>query len=196
MNLFLEGNIGVGKTSLILDQLRNFSGNVAGFISVRLVNESEETVAFALQDVRKAFASVQHIDQTQIPSKDIFLRGNKSYRTVDLSVFSRIESFLQDAMQADVVVLDELGGIEMQVERFRQAVYPILQSEIPCVGTFKSCQNYQHMKQHVSMPVHEQEALRLRNWMTEQQDTQLLTCNCKNRTEIQQKLECFFNNAK
>ena len=37
MHLFLEGNVGIGKTTMILQELHRLSLKAAGFVSVRLV---------------------------------------------------------------------------------------------------------------------------------------------------------------
>lgn len=195
MHLFLEGNVGIGKTTMILQELHRLSLKAAGFVSVRLVDVQGETVAFALQDVRRVSFSVERIDRTQIPPEQIFLKGSREHRSADLSVFAREEQFLQDVMQADVVVMDELGSIEMQVDAFYHAVCAALQSQIPCVGTFKSRRNFQHMQQHVSISVHQERAEELRGWM-QQTDGQLLACTTENQVEIKQKLECFLEQCR
>jgi nucleoside-triphosphatase len=55
---------------------------------------------------------------------------------VDLAAFERVAlPALEDAKRADVVVLDELGKMELASERFRNATLERFERDVPVVAT-------------------------------------------------------------
>ena len=194
-NLFLEGERGCGKTSTMLKLAKEFPGTVRGFLSVRLVNEEGKTMGFALEDVRDTNTSVQLVKECSIPEKQIFLWGNDGDRRMNLEAFRQAEKIMAGWQNADLLFLDELGGIELQVPEMRELIYTLLSSSLPCIGTIKSQENFMQMQQHLGLSAKEKEALKLREFLENRSDSKILDYNKDNREIIKQKVGMFLQNA-
>ena len=151
-NLFIEGPIQTGKSTLIRKVLREVFGpsldGVAGFTSQRLTNSDGQIIGFRLAPANAELSVIA--DPTACDN--IFKAFTPNGPHVDMSVFHTAgtayldEAFAQaKAGQARLALLDEIGGHEMKNDAFRRRLYELLDSEIPCVGVIKSPANTRRM---------------------------------------------------
>ena len=130
--LFVTGRPGVGKTTLILkiaDELREEGYAVGGMIT-REVREEGRRTGFEIIDLlsnKRDFLA--HINQPSGP------RVGK-YR-VNLVALSLIGAWsIRRALEkADVIVIDEVGPMELNSEEFKSAVKKALDSSKLVIGT-------------------------------------------------------------
>ena len=113
--LFLTGPIGCGKSTAIANALGDQIALCGGFLTRRY---REPHLHFTLESpdgkVKETFLD--------------FASGNPQ---VDLTVFSR------DNLQGKILVLDEIGGIELLEPKFAAALETVLSSGIPILGVLK-----------------------------------------------------------
>lgn len=151
-NLFFEGPVRSGKSTIIRSALLPYLDNLGGFVVQRLLDESKSPVAYRLigldairllgaqgktlfQAVDAPLASINADDQ-----KGIFLWTNP--RRIQLQAFDSIALEIVAASQeapcsCKILLLDEIGGVDLLSLLFREAVTSILQSPIPCIGVIK-----------------------------------------------------------
>lgn len=114
-HLFLTGPIGCGKSTAIANALGDRISQCGGFLTRRY---REPYLHFNLEspdgNLRETFLS--------------FASGKPE---VDLSVFS--DSYLQ----GNILVLDEIGGIELLNPAFAAALESVLSGDIPILGVIK-----------------------------------------------------------
>lgn len=151
-NIFLEGPIQTGKSTLIRKVLKEVFGpdleGVAGFTSQRIMDADGRLLAFRLAPAEAKLSIIA--DPTEMDN--IFKWFTLSGPRIDMSVFETTGvAYLNDAIakakadQAKLVLLDEIGGHELQCDAFRAKLYEFLDSDIPCVGVIKSLDNTKRM---------------------------------------------------
>ncbi|MDO4834035.1 MAG: nucleoside-triphosphatase [Bacillota bacterium] len=162
-NLFLEGPIQTGKSTLIREVIRRvcgseldgsagISGKGIGGFSVQRISfptpGSKKRMGFRLTPASAplwAHTCVTTTDDKLIAGSDIFkLVGCTGGSRVDLDVFETVgvqllKQALEDAKagRINIVLLDEIGGHEMVCGKFMALLNEILDSDIPCIGVIK-----------------------------------------------------------
>ncbi|MBE6041167.1 MAG: hypothetical protein E7220_01445 [Clostridiales bacterium] len=134
-NLFLSGNIRIGKSSLIRKCLIPYKNVLGGFSSQRLLDKSGKVVGYRLAD-----ADDFDVDRLSDPAlSNVFISFEDGVRTTDLSVFEdNACRMLTPRPGTRIMLLDEIGGLELRSEIFRSSIYELLRSDTPCIGVIKS----------------------------------------------------------
>ena len=151
-NLFIEGPIQTGKSTLIRKVLREFFGpsleGVAGFTSQRLTDADGQFLGFRLAPADAALTVVCDL----VTADNVFKQFTPNGTQVDMNVFETAGiRYMDEALeaakagQAQVILLDEIGGHELASDAFRRKLYQVLDSEYPCVGVIKSPDNTRRM---------------------------------------------------
>lgn len=137
--VFLAGPPGVGKTTAIvrvLALLRDRGVRVAGFYTEE-VREGKDRIGFDLITVeghRRRLARRGHDSPAVVGSYGVFVQN------VDMAC-EHVEALLDPLGAGDVVVLDEIGPMELCSKRFESLVERVLDSPRSLVATLKS---YEH----------------------------------------------------
>lgn len=130
--IFITGRSGVGKTSVLLravDALKAKGYKVGGMIS-REVRERGVRVGFEIVDFHTGRRGwLAHVTQPSGPQISKY-RVNLS----DLNVIGA-SSILNAATDADIIVVDEIGPMELFSPEFKKAVDQAIRSSKPVVGT-------------------------------------------------------------
>ena len=151
-NMFIEGPVQTGKSTTIRKVLNERFGpdlkGVAGFTSQRITDADGHLLAFRLAPAEAKLSIAADPDGLD----NIFKRFTQDGPVIDLDVFETTGvAYLEDALakakagQASLVLLDEIGGHEMNCETFCTRLYELLDSDIPCVGVVKSPDNTKRM---------------------------------------------------
>lgn len=134
-HLFLEADSGSGKSTLIRKIIAPYIDQIGGFTSQRLQNENDETIAFRIvpaQDLRLAIP----YENTPENIFRIIAGEMKGYNNLDVFETEGLK-FLTDTKGKKLILLDEIGGVELKNETFRMRLYEILSGDIPCIGVIK-----------------------------------------------------------
>lgn len=116
--LFLTGPIGCGKSTAIATALGEDIVRCGGFLTRRY---REPYLHFCLETPDGCH-------------KETFLDFSSGKPILNLEIFSSLGT---DALRGDVLILDEIGGIELLVPEFVSAFEEILGSDIPILGVIK-----------------------------------------------------------
>ena len=130
MKILLEGRPGAGKSTVaqrLADLLRSEGVLIGGFVTGEL-RERGRRVGFAVETFASDRATLAHVS-LQGPPK-------VSRYGVDLEAFERVAlPALEAAKSAEVVVLDELGKMELASEPFCKSVLALFESALPVFAT-------------------------------------------------------------
>lgn len=155
----------MGKTSLLKELLRETKVKVGGFISED-IREKGERVGFRIRTLGGKEGILAHKD-----IKSPWRVGKYGVNVKDIEEIGvrAIEEAIRDS---DIVVIDEIGKMELFSPLFRQCVRKALDSEKPLLGTL-------HRAREPFL-----DAIRAR------QDTIVLWLTPQNREEVFQKVRC------
>jgi nucleoside-triphosphatase len=130
VTILLEGRPGSGKSTVarrLADLLREKGVRIGGFVTMEL-REQGRRVGFSVETFDGKRATLAHVSLPGPP--------RVSRYGVDLDAFERIAlPTLEAAERMDVMVLDELGKMELASERFRDAVSTLLDGTVLLVAT-------------------------------------------------------------
>ena len=129
MKILVEGRPGSGKTTVavrLIDALRERGVEVSGFVTHELRGRGQR-VGFELETVDGSRATLAHITFRGPPRVGRY--------GVDLPAFERVALPALAETRNGVVVIDELGKMELASERFREAVARIFDSPGRVIAT-------------------------------------------------------------
>jgi len=140
MHLFLQGHPRIGKSTLLRKALEPFALSIAGFVTQRLGCDGEIIGyrALSVAGVMPPLEAEYDVNQT-----GIFLFKSK----IDISVLERTILQAEQSTKTPkckLILLDEVGGVELKSKVFKKALMRILGGEKPCIGVWKSTPNLSH----------------------------------------------------
>lgn len=126
-NLFLTGDIKVGKTTILKHILKKVDVSIGGYITDRSYQDNtRKFTALSLYDNVSAF-NIAKVDRDTFDKK-IYLD------TFKIHLVSLIEKSMK---YRDMVVLDELGFMEDSISPFKKQIFSLLDSSTPVFGIIK-----------------------------------------------------------
>lgn len=148
-HLFLTGRVQEGKSTLIRRLIGGYTDQIGGYSSQRLLGENGETVGFRIVPAIDAM----ELTKAYSPElEDVFLSFKNKIVKKNPEVFSTSGiKFLQNNLHKKLILLDEIGGMELMVPDFRQELYKTLSGDIPCLGVLKLEESHHHMCKNASL---------------------------------------------
>ena len=133
--LFLTGPSGAGKTTIIRQALGDSLAYAGGFVTERVLDEQGKLLGYDLLPAAAALSG-------QAYQRWRFLDYSGPKAEKDNEVFrSQGVRLLQEAEYYPFVLLDEIGGFEMLIPQFRNALAELLNSDLPIIGVLKGPEN-------------------------------------------------------
>lgn len=128
MNLLLTGAPGSGKTTLIQRSLERYDGRAGGFTTQEIRIDGARA-GFEIRTLDGGYGVLAHIHQASLVQVGKY--------GVDLGVVENlaVPAVLQAVEQGWLVVIDEIGPMEMRSQAFCRAVGVALDSESRVLGT-------------------------------------------------------------
>lgn len=127
-NFMISGMPGVGKTSLLKAILSRLSLSAGGFISEE-IREGKERVGFSLKTLDGKAGILAH---KNIPTTHRF---GKYYINLDDLEKIAVQSIEEAIAYKELIVIDEIGKMELFSPLFRQAVIRALDCSKPLLAT-------------------------------------------------------------
>nr|SFZ88955.1 hypothetical protein LREN565_2068 [Loigolactobacillus rennini] len=176
--LLLSGPANVGKTTLIKQALIEKQLQPAGIFSQPIAG-----VGFAL------YPAAQLVVPQSQPATHIFIDRRYQPTWIKPQLFANYGvKLLTAARRAPVVLLDEIGGVDLLAPQFYAALLSLLAQPIKIIGVIKSTTNYRKQKQRQHFDVTRQ---RHTLWQqVQRQRGQIVTVN-QNQTAVYQQLSQF-----
>ena len=139
-HLFLTGVSGIGKTTIIRQALGSAAGYAGGFITERVTDSDGHAEGFDLYPAaavigHDGFDGQRFLDfSTTPPQKD-----NEVFR-------ESAAQMLREAEFYPFVMLDEIGGFEMLIPQYRNALADFLNLDLPIVGVLKGSESARELQ--------------------------------------------------
>jgi nucleoside-triphosphatase len=128
--LLIEARPGAGKTtalSRLAERLSDTGVALSGFLTRELRGDGRRRVGFEIKTFSGERGVLAHVDIKGPPRVGRY--------GVDLEEFERLALPALEAPGDGVVLIDELGKMELASERFREAVLSLFESDVPIVAT-------------------------------------------------------------
>ncbi|MGB9843864.1 MAG: nucleoside-triphosphatase [Caldisericia bacterium] len=129
-NIFIEGDIKSGKTYVLDNVLKKLNIKYGGFKTIPIYKKGKK-VGFKLKDILtndENIVALYNIDGNLIINSDVFN---------ELGVNS-LENALKNT---DLVVMDELGFLEDNSNKFKEKVFEVLNSDKKVIAVIKEKKN-------------------------------------------------------
>ena len=191
-HLFLEADSGAGKSTLIRKIIAPYIDEVGGFTSQRLQNENDETIAFRIVPAQDLRLAVPYEDTPE----SIFRIITEDVKGLNKPEIFESEGlkYLTDNDGKKLILLDEIGGIELRNDAFRKKLHEVLAGDIPCIGVIKQNQKAARMScQDGKTPVTVQYNMELREKMFNEYDCKILQFE-RNNAAVESEISEFVNN--
>ena len=132
-NLFISGDIGIGKSYLLKSVLEEVSTSIGGFITEKYYIEKGHNVIMKSLNDLSAIETVAYAKE----SNDIF-RARVNVEGFDVFGSEQIEYSIRNRT---ITVMDELGVMERNSEAFKESIWKALDSDSIVVGIIKNRKN-------------------------------------------------------
>jgi nucleoside-triphosphatase len=145
--LFLYGTIGAGKSTLIRQCLLPYLPSVGGFYVQRILKDGQ-LIAFRLRpvSVNSDYQLSLAVDNSE-GLNDLFLHADQhgGWQRNNQVFLETGVNCLRQSFESNkkLILLDELGGIELHIPAFMAEVYKIFKSPTPVLGVVKAPANAQ-----------------------------------------------------
>ena len=126
-NLFLTGKIGVGKSTILKNALKEFDISIGGYITKRIFDGY-----YRKYMVKSLYDSNEEYTIVRVDSRDNSKEGFIS--SFENGVVSILDKSLK---HRDLIVLDELGCAENNMNMFTSKVFQLLNSNKIVFGVLK-----------------------------------------------------------
>ena len=157
--LFLTGPIGCGKSTAIAQGLGDKITQCGGFLTRRY---REPQLHFTLESPDGQYS-------------ETFLDFPGGKPTLHWNVFSQLGV---DLLRGDILVLDEIGGIELLNPKFTGALTAALKSDVPILGVVKGEGSARALIETLDLAnEYRLAASHLRNWLHQDENTILYECS-------------------
>lgn len=187
-HLFLTGPSGVGKSTILKEELSCCGSLVSGFFTQRQLSPSGNTMGFLLLPWEASLPSAVVLNT---PTDKLFIQPTPQGRIFRPEVFETLGIKLLSA-QRPILCLDELGGGELLVPLFRQKLYQLLNSHPCCLGVLKSPASLSSMRSRVALaPGVEEELSRLYTFLTKKSDCRILSVSPDTREDARRAVKSF-----
>ncbi len=127
-NIFVTGKPGCGKTTLIKEISKKLNSKIFGFYTEE-IREKEKRVGFKIKTLDKKEGILAHI---KIKSK--YQVGKYRVNLKDLEEIG-VKALEKAIKEKKIVLIDEIGKMELFSEKFKKAVLKALNSENKVLGT-------------------------------------------------------------
>lgn len=131
MKIFLEGNKGVGKSTIIEKILSDFDGDFGGFVTKKMKTSLDEYGGIFIFDVN--YKNLKPTQENRVGICGLEMIIKKFSETFDKMGVE----FLSFKSKPDLVVMDELGVLEKNAVEFKKRVIEVINQDIDIIGVIK-----------------------------------------------------------
>lgn len=160
-HLFLTGAMGIGKSTAILDAAGDKLPRFGGFLTKRTRDAAGRVLSFSLASPDGKL-------------EETFLDFSSGKPEIRMQAFETLGMRLLDG---PILLLDEIGGVELTCPDFAQALERVLRSETPILGVMKGAAPAGALTKALGLAEeYTLAAERLRRWLDQSEDTLLYEC--------------------
>ena len=134
-NLLLSGSPRCGKTTVIMEVVKHLSKSNCGGFYTGEIKESGRRTGFSINTLDGGKGTLSHVNIKGPPRV-----GRYGVNLADLERIA-VPAVLEAVRNRRLVIIDEIGKMELFSEKFREAVLLSLDSPVPVLGTIMESNN-------------------------------------------------------
>lgn len=149
--LFLQGEREIGKSTAIREAILPYLDKVAGFYVQKILVDGER-IGFSLENLTPCsynlYSEWDSLSSVWEQKKNVFIYKKEGRWEKNLEVFKQYayeNRCALDKKRIKLILLDEMGGVELMCEPFKNYLEELLMSNICCLGVIKYPKNKEHM---------------------------------------------------
>ncbi|MBD3414086.1 MAG: NTPase [Candidatus Aminicenantes bacterium] len=134
-NILITGKPGCGKSTLVQKLRGCFKDRIISGIITPEIKKGGKRYGFKIIDLLSEKEEI-------LSSVDIQSPHRVSKYHVDIKAIDRImDEFIRNSETADILMVDEIGKMELYSDKFKQVIQRVLDSEKPVIATITLSQN-------------------------------------------------------
>jgi nucleoside-triphosphatase THEP1 len=197
-HLFLQGNIAIGKSTLLREALLPHLEEVGGFY-VQRIYKDDQHIGFQLKPLCKATDYQLNRQVAGLQKKNYFIyHDEKKGMQIQLSIFENEGvRFLEKARgkKKKIILMDEIGGVDLYCPAFVQSVMQILNGPQSAIGVLKLARNRKRLDGNFANPTEkEKEVMKNISCIKEHPLVKILELGPGNYQEVQTQVQIFLKN--
>ncbi len=131
MNVFLTGQINCGKSTIINKFLEGYKGKAAGYRTIRAKTHLDDFFGVYLLEINESKKNMNEKNRSGTCFADKSLICHEYvFNTLGVKL-------LEGYSQADIVIMDEIGGLEKDCTLFLNKISEVLDSDANVLGVIK-----------------------------------------------------------
>lgn len=189
-HLFLQGDINIGKSTIIKDAVLPYIEDVGGYFTTKLFVDNKKT-GFAIRPIKKDSAYILRTNTHDIHKvSGLFMYRHNGSCKFKSDLFTRkAKKYLTDACSKKLIVIDEIGGIELTNSKFAKTLLEILGDNTPILGVVKSNKNLINLSKTIKFDVSACNSFLKKLYLSD--NIKVLNVNSQNRSEVKKKVSSF-----
>lgn len=196
-NLMLIGDRGIGKSTIIRENIICYLKNIDGFFSQRILINGQK-VGHRLCDINSIDISKYdlNIEVNNIDLVDnVFVnkRADGTFNFNKGTFVQEMNKILDKQFESRLIILDEIGGMELAIKEIKDKLFAILDSNIPVLGVIKSNKNLNSMMNNVINHNIDDKFYNNYNLLVNRNDIDITNINEVNRESVNKKVFDFVN---
>jgi nucleoside-triphosphatase len=150
-HLFLIGDIGAGKSTLIKKALQPLMTEVSGYYVQRVYCDNELIGFRMCSPVNGNYLLDSQVGDCNSKAGFFIEKESQNSWKINSNIFAEnFFKYINDCDDKKIILLDEIGGFELNVEEVEKHIYKLLNGNIPVVGVIKSRKNKKRMESIIS----------------------------------------------
>lgn len=186
-HLFLQGDIDIGKSTIIKDAVLPYIEDVGGYFTTKLFVNNKKT-GFAIRPIKEDSDYILRSDIHDIYKiPGLFMYRHNGSCKFKSNLFTRkAKKYLTDACSKKLIVIDEIGGIELTNSKFIKTLLEVLGGIIPILGVVKSPKNLYKLSKAAKFDTNACNLFLKRFYLSD--NIKVLNVSIKNRSEVKDKV--------
>lgn len=193
-HLFLQGDIDIGKSTIIRDCVRPFLKDIGGYYTVKLFVDNKKS-GFAIRPVKNDIYYQLRLDVDDICKvPGLFMCKNKGDFGFKTDIFvNKATNYLTNSFDKKLIIIDEIGGLELKSSKFIKILSKILKGDIPILGVIKAKKNLLRLSKSAKFNI--RFCMQFLNELYSCDHIKILNVEKHNRKKVKNIVFNFVNNA-
>ncbi|MCR4431126.1 MAG: nucleoside-triphosphatase [Tepidanaerobacteraceae bacterium] len=199
-HLFLQGEIGIGKSTLIRKAVLPYLNDAGGYFVQRIYlgENQKKYMGFAVKplDNDKNYQLSISIDNlAEVKGLFLFCNTDGIWQQIPGAFAKAATDFLKNALlqRKKLIIMDELGGMELEDNLFSDMVFNVLDGTVPVLGVLKSFGNIEKLRKAAGgkFDVAIEKVLQVCNKIKNLREVDILTLTDKTNFAPEKRLKLF-----